>query len=53
MGRELVRTEITATVSRHNSEQDRLDNEAWERFQEELDALIEKYEWSELGITRF
>lgn len=53
MGREVVRTEITATVSRHNSEQDRLDDEAWEQFQEELDRLIESYEWSRIGIMRF
>lgn len=40
MGRELKTITISASVSRHNSEQDRYDDAFMERLREEIDAAV-------------
>lgn len=40
MGRQSQRIQIIATVSRHNSEQDKRDDEALANLRMEIDALV-------------
>ncbi len=40
MGRETQSTTIRASVSRHNSEQDEIDDALWEEIRNRIDVLI-------------
>lgn len=44
MGREAVTMQASARVSRHNSEQDALDGEAWNNFVNDVRMLAGQYE---------
>jgi hypothetical protein len=56
MGRqsEMLRITVGASLSRHNSPQDRIDDELWEECQREIreavDALVDDYSRRGLGV---
>lgn len=52
MGREQVTLRLEAYVSRHNSEQDRADDELWEQFKNTVAALAAdpRYEQIDLDV---
>lgn len=53
MGYDTVKLTVTAAVSRHNSEQDREDDYAWERFCNRVHELAAEPEFSELWLDVF
>ena len=48
MGRTSAHWTVHASLSRHNSEQDVADNEAWIRLTDELRAICDKPEYADL-----
>lgn len=40
MGRQHVDLKITASVSRHNSEQDEIDDDLWDELRDEISDLL-------------
>lgn len=50
MGRQMVELSVTATLSRHNDEQDDADDRAWERFGAEVQKLAEREEFKDISL---
>lgn len=53
MGRDVVKLKITATLSRHNSEDDIIDNELWEEIKNEIRCLLETPEYERISPMLF
>lgn len=49
MGRQQVRLEVVASVSRHNDPRDEMDDAQWDELRERVEALAEEY--SSLGAV--
>lgn len=49
MGRQMVELSVTATLSRHNDEQDDADDRAWERFAALVRELAEREEFKDIS----
>ena len=49
MGRDSVRFSVSAVLSRHNSEDDEIDNRLWEKLQEEIRDLIDHPEFERIS----
>lgn len=49
MGRQMVEMSVTATLSRHNDEQDDADNRAWELFAAEVRKVAEREEFKDIS----
>jgi hypothetical protein len=56
MGYDTRQLTVTALVSRHNSPQDKIDDEAWEHLgnviREEIDTHPERYEKMHVQVVR-
>jgi hypothetical protein len=50
MGRNTVSIEVTARLSAHNSEQDDIDLQAWERFVAAVRELAEREDFRDIGV---
>lgn len=50
MGREQVRMEVHALVSRHNSDQDRKDKADWDEFVDRVNAIAREHRYSALDL---
>ena len=49
MGREYVHLNITATLSKHNSKQDDVDEEAWEELHRRVQNLLDLPEFESIS----
>lgn len=49
MGRNCVEFKVIATVSRHNSERDREDDDLWEELQERVRAICMEHRYESIG----
>lgn len=49
MGREYIHLNVTATLSKHNSEQDWKDEDTWEEFQRRVMALCDLPEFASIS----
>lgn len=45
MGRQWVEFKVCAGLSRHNSEQDDIDNELWEELQERIRLIVKEHRY--------
>jgi hypothetical protein len=49
MGRDCVEFRVTAMLSRHNSEQDRIDDTRWEELQERVRAICMEHRYASIA----
>lgn len=53
MGRNQVTLTVTAALSSHNSEQDDIDQQRWERFVRQVRDIAERPEYDDINIMVF
>lgn len=53
MGRDTKKLEVTGTVSRHNSDEDRRDDALWDSFVQEVNVLALEERFEPLGLMVF
>lgn len=53
MGRETVTLTVTASVSRHNSEEDRENDAALDRLRRVIETVLEAPEYQDMGAVVF
>lgn len=51
MGYRMAEARVYASLSNHNSDQDGLDRQAWREFIAEVQALMRKPEYDEIGLS--
>lgn len=49
MGRECVEFRVVATISKHNSEQDLIDDMLWEELQGRINAICMEHRYESIG----
>lgn len=50
MGYEIATAQWDARLSRHNSEKDKEHDQLWEKFIREVDEIVAKSEYREIGL---
>lgn len=50
MGWTQVKLEVVGRVSSHNSDQDRLDDSAWEEFCDRVQMIAREHRYADLGL---
>ena len=49
MGKDCVEFRVAAMLSRHNSEQDRIDNALWEELQKRVQAICMEHRYASIA----
>ena len=50
MGRTFIQATLTASLSRHNSDNDQIDNALWRSLMERIRCLVTEPQYESLGI---